>query len=222
MSPSDSYYEGLSTVAEYVEQIGDEVADEIDATSDDGQQVDGFRCLHGTQPYVVIGSPQDQGMKIQFEVQLHTPLIPNVVQSDPDIASKIESQDEVEVEVTEQHHQQAQQLLASRLSSVDESNLMDVRQKLTEILSGTACGWEILPGDEPIILQFQVTKTIYPQSDEFNLPQFSDSVQTVISQGVAGHSFVASAYGLDTEEDQDQYSTSSEEPDSGPGPTAFQ
>jgi len=223
MSSSEAYQGALATVADYVDRIGDEVVDQIDTTNEEGDQIDGYQCLHGTTPYVILASPDSELMIIQFDAPIHNPLIPQVLQADPEIAADLEGQEEVEVEVTPQHHQQAQQLLSSRLSGVDEGMLQDVRQKLTEILAGSACAWEIRPNDQPIVLEFSVKKNIFPQSDDLTIGRFDESVQTVITQGVAGHTFVQSAYGLQgQQEDQEQSSTSSEDIDpSGPGSRGF-
>lgn len=196
--------EQLAQIVDWIQRTDREIIDDIDDTTEEGVPVSGFRVSHGTDELLIYTIEGIGFFFIQFEFSI----IPSVAAKIA-ITEKAATQDggdEVEIQVTPEHHQQAQQRIAQK-NATREEGLQKLHYKLVQQLAHPDAGYRIrddLNGPHG----FEIKRKLFV--DDSTISEFNRACQTVISLGIVPRETIAKAYNADIQiEDQSDQTSQS-------------
>jgi len=186
----DDYNAFLRDINDLVEAFGDEVVDQISDETEGGDPINGYQCSHGDNPFNVYGIWDGtikywtvefgynalQQYAIRREVENLAGPISDGLEIEPDIdAARAELNREAE-----ENSEPYQNLVAN----------------LREEIKSPHSSFQVDMTENGALKGFAVRRKIFPYEDSFDISDFSQAVQIVISNGLPGARLVDDAYNI--------------------------
>lgn len=191
MVAGEEYAEALRQVVTHIEAIGNEIVDEYSGTTDDGQNVNGYWCMHGNNSYRVHAIEDDD--LAYFRV-----IFPYDVLGDYSYKLAISESDKNPAEITDEDlDRQAANDDLNRRAGDSPQQYADLKENLMSILENTTpAAYEYTTTENGAVTGFEVKQKIYPISPTYSTKQYGDSVQRVVSIGLPARRFLRQAFGI--------------------------
>jgi len=205
--------EQINLIEEYIKKTDGEVLHKDRISDDKGEQnVDILACLHGESRYDILGHQSSSYFSIEYRYSLIERIGTQL--SDEEITNMVgeEPQDEFEIELGENTDASEAELIVEDSENVEdlpprfraaikliESPDRETNQRfiydLFQELSHPSVSTEIVTSQNGYFQGFVIRKKIFPQDSGFNLTEFNNSVQSVVSLGTFGQNAVTTAIG---------------------------
>ncbi len=192
MPSEDEFQAALSTIEEYVSDVGGEVAGKIDAVDGD-DSVKGFLGRHGGSTYQVYGSPDELYFRLQAKYDV-TREAAGMVKAEGLKAEDVAGESgQLEVEIEEEDLKAGLRRLGEVWRSKSGEERAGFAASLTRLLARDAAGYAILKTDG-VPHGVRVVKKIYPYEDGFDRRRFDDAVMTVLDVLIPARQQLRNAY----------------------------
>lgn len=178
----------LTQLAQFAEDIGDEVVIESDPqiiVREDGEREEteyiGHSCTHGNTVYFVAGLPEQRYVEIIYPYSLlqniANHLSPAVAQGVVD--DNYEETEDVRMEAAE-----------SLLNDVPQEKMDYFRSHLYLTISGGTYATNVQSNNDGSLTFIEICKNIFPFEDSFDISSYNDSVQLVASAGTRAQNVI--------------------------------
>lgn len=191
MASSQEFNDGLRIMAEFVDTIGDEIVQDLSGQTDQGASIDGYQCRHGSHQYQIIGTQIWEYFTIRYPynaAQHHAALS---AAADAKLPSP-EGAQEIQVDVDDAAINRS---ISEIRDEIKSDELDETRLDLMELLSepGFAPNLEM---DQELITGFTIDKKVFPYGDGFDISDFENAVQGIVSIGWLGKEYLMQVYGI--------------------------
>lgn len=208
--------DALATLATDIDKTKRDILDEIDDTTETGDDVSGYVFSHGDDQLVVYGVHGDHFFTLQNEFDI-TPRVAGKLKVE-DQGGVPDDVEEFGVEIEDEDIDRARQYIAQVNAQRDPEMLSKAQRKLTQMLSHPQCAYVLLNelnGPHGFALQ----KKIFVHEDSYSTSRFDEACQTLVSLAQVPQNFLGTVYNTDIDGDS---STGGDTPGQGPGPRGFQ
>lgn len=198
MPDPETFDKTLEKLAEYVEDIGDELHEKSDPNILDitvqGQEysLTGHRCVRGDNRYIVAGHPELRSVSIVYLLSVQNNL---AIDLEPEIARAVVDK---EFEDEEELLQEAAEKL---LDDVPRHQMRSFESYCYQFISGGTHETSFITNNAESFIAFVVSNDIFPYEDSFGIRDFYDALKPVVSAGERGSRLVGHTVYLDVDED---------------------
>lgn len=223
MPTTQEFNEALGKIESYIPDTGDEIEEHIseriseaEAETDDldaihlwgsfrlnipeDEELDGFFCSHGDNYYFVTGSSDSRFFNLHYLVDF-TYEIASVLSDDQaanileESVSDLESNAK-EGEIEEYRLEAAKEFLVS----LDEDDIRELQFYLTDRLSDPEVAYRTFSDEyngADLFVGYGVSKKLYPYREDFDILEYNDAVQAVVSVGYNAFRYLSNAFIFD-------------------------
>lgn len=188
MPTGQEFGEVLRDLAEYIEASGREIVSQNDGETDGGEPVSIFDCKQGDHHFQVFGVQDgtSEYFTVRYPYQASKVYASRYaieqkgIEPGPDTKVQI-SQDEVEGYL-------------DQLASNNKREYKMLGGRLRETINTPHNRFRIDKTSNGAITFFQIDRRIFPYQEAFNISDFNEAVQIVISVGLEGRLLIEDAY----------------------------
>lgn len=206
---SNSTQEHLDIASDYVQKIGDEIAYQQTVEPTNGEEFEVLMCFKGDSKYGIYGFPDYDYLSIVFEysllerlaVSLDSETIENhtgeYVDTDEIAEVSPENTGDGEIIIGAEQDENPPEIRAAKsiVESIDEEINERFIFDLFQQSSYPQVSTEIKRTENGYFSGFSIRRKIFPDDSGFNLTEFNNSVQSVVSIGVFAENTVIESLG---------------------------
>lgn len=192
MPSGRQYSEVLRQLPDYIEASGDEIVDQIDAETSEGQNIDGFKCRHGEHFIDVFGvsDPAQEYFRVRYPYEAIRAFAQRRALENHE--GSIEGDLEIEIDLA------AAGVELDGLAQSNPESYINLRAQLRDTLASPHTSYAIDTTENGAITYFHVQRNIFPYEDKFSTSNLSHAAQMVVSTGLQGRILMEDAYNIST------------------------
>ena len=182
MPPDETFQADLDRLAEFVEDVGDELqAEAVDdivelTVRGDPHAMTGHRCSRGENRYVVAGHPALRFVIVAYVLSLTENIGAELDEGVAEAIADAEVDDEAIRETA------AEQLL----DDVPRSQMRSLQSYCYQFVSGSSHQTTMMTNERGSFTTYIVSRDIYPYEETFGIQDFADATRAVVSAGERG------------------------------------
>lgn len=198
MPSPEKFDQTLETLAEYVEDVGDDIAERnvpnvLDATiGGTDYSLTGHRCTRGDSRYVVAGHPELRLVTVVYFLSIINNLAADL---DNEVAESIVDE---EYEDEDELRREAAEILLDR---VPREEMDAFRSYCYLFISASTHETSFFSNEDGSLLLFGVGDDIFPYEESFGISDFYDAVRTTVSTGERGNRLVSRSVFIEVDEE---------------------
>lgn len=205
MSTPENFSEALELVGEYLPRAGEEILDRTNIETDHGDDGSAFLVQHGNHQLQVVGLPTREFFEVRYQITVIEPLAQQAAIRDVIGGEPPEEDMEIDVEITDEHVQNATQRAVQILNSQDSEKKQKLRRKFVRMLSEPSEGvsyslltvGEIADTDVSGVVGFYSQTRIWPFEPSFSPSDVYRACQAAISTGLPVATLLQRQFGVE-------------------------
>ena len=170
---------GLKALAELIPETDRSILDDIDNTTDEGQQIRGYVVSHGEHNLAVYSVAESAFFTLQYQVNT----IPGIVRKH--VVRRYQEENgpikgNVDIQITDEDQEAAQQWLQERIGDLGEQQVNELNRKCTQLLSDPSCAYQ-LQSHFGAPTGFTLRRKLFVYEDDFSASDFDQACQALVS-----------------------------------------
>lgn len=206
MPTEEEITEKLEELEGWLNKADEEILESYSQEREDAPNLRGHRIRHGNQLAVIVGAADRHYFTIAFgynvldQLSQRLALVEEVgeMEEPPEPGEPID----IDTEVTEDHRDQAVEMVENKLNSADSATKSKMHFKCIQFLSNPDAAYKLHTGSGQGVYAFEVTRKEWVFEEDYGADNLSRGIQTVISIGMPARSFLQRSFGLDQHEIQ--------------------